>query len=364
MVNSNSKNLSEEPKGSATLFSQVKQNFNDTKRDHYSIYAIAIFTFLLAIAVGSYTKVGIDFSIFLQFTYYLSAAAIFLATGLSAVKFCNLAFVEKSDQPTKELIKHLAVTFNNPPKIAGTLHMFIAFVLFACGFSVLRSSVGVLNPYDWDIYFRDLDRLIHFGFLPHELIGGIIDNPYAIAFVNLIYNTWYFVMLASIFTAGILTQHRHTKLQFLNAFFLVWLVLGFFMATGFSSAGPCYFQRLDFGTDYNDLMASLNKANTVIPIWALPIQDLLWDGYIGARSGSVGITAFPSIHVATSVLIAIAGSKISRNWGITLWIYAALIMLGSFALGWHYAVDGYASAILVPFIWWFAGKIVRPTKNA
>ena len=33
------------------------------------------------------------------------------------------------------------------------------------------------------------------------------------------------------------------------------------------------------------------------------------------------------------------------------WLYAALIMFGSVYTGWHYAVDGYLSAVLTSAIW-------------
>lgn len=332
--------------------------------DHFSIYLIAIFTLGLAFLVAQQTKVTVDFSLIFTFGRYLFNAAILLAIGLAAVQFVKLAVVEKSQSPTRDLLRHLANKFYDPVKIPSVMHMFVAFTIFVCGFSILRASVAVLNPFEWDIYFKDLDQLLHFGTLPHLWIKPLIDNTYSIAFINFIYNTWYFLMLASVFTAGILTSKRHLRLQFLNAYFLTWLLLGFFMATGFSSAGPCFYDRLALGSDYNDLMAALHSANQTIPIWALPVQDMLWDGYKGIREGSVGITAFPSLHVATSVLIATAGSKLGKKIGIALWSYAALIMIGSVALGWHYAVDGYTSAILVPFVWWFSGKLVPAEKQA
>jgi hypothetical protein len=36
-----------------------------------------------------------------------------------------------------------------------------------------------------------------------------------------------------------------------------------------------------------------------------------------------------------------------------------LIMIGSVHLGWHYAVDGYASVLTIPLIWKLSGMIVE-----
>ena len=86
-------------------------------------------------------------------------------------------------------------------------------------------------------------------------------------------------------------------------------------------------------------------------IWALPVQDLLWEGFIGTRPGSTGISAFPSMHVATTVLIALYASSLCRWLGYLGWVFAAIIMVGSVVLAWHYAVDGYAGGLIALAIW-------------
>ena len=65
------------------------------------------------------------------------------------------------------------------------------------------------------------------------------------------------------------------------------------------------------------------------------------------------------MHVAMAALIAIAAWKVSRRLGALAWAFALLILVGSVQLGWHYAVDGYLSLLLVPPIWLLAGWISR-----
>lgn len=67
-------------------------------------------------------------------------------------------------------------------------------------------------------------------------------------------------------------------------------------------------------------------------------QDIVWSGYIGATPGSLGISAFPSMHVAMAVLFALYATRRSRLAGLLMWAFAAIIMVGSVVLGWHYAV--------------------------
>ena len=81
-------------------------------------------------------------------------------------------------------------------------------------------------------------------------------------------------------------------------------------------------------------------------VGALEGQDLLWQGYTGGRPGSAGISAFPSMHVATATLFALAARRLHPRLfplGLAYW---AVIMLGSVLLAWHYAVDGYVGILL------------------
>ena len=50
--------------------------------------------------------------------------------------------------------------------------------------------------------------------------------------------------------------------------------------------------------------------------------------------------------------------------GVVMWCFAAIVMLGSVALGWHYAVDGYAGALITIAIWKAVGKALSVTSTA
>jgi membrane-associated phospholipid phosphatase len=62
------------------------------------------------------------------------------------------------------------------------------------------------------------------------------------------------------------------------------------------------------------------------------------------------------MHVAFATLNAYLLSSLNIWLGILGWIFAALIMYGSVYTGWHYAVDGYVSIIVVSVIWWVTGR--------
>lgn len=243
----------------------------------------------------------------------------------------------------------------------GRLQVFIStmavFTIFASAFSILKSAIAVLRPFAFDHLFAEMDRALHFGTLPHELLLPLFGSPYAILALNVAYNLWFAVMVSFFLLAGLATgRFAHLRLQYIIAFMLIWFVGGFLIATGLSSAGPAFYGLIGQGDDYADLMAHLNDASAVVPVWALEVQDMLWAGFSGERYGSAGISAMPSMHVATAVLFALAASSVSQRFGMVMWCYAAVIQIGSVMLAWHYAVDGYAGAIIAIAAWKLAGR--------
>jgi hypothetical protein len=59
------------------------------------------------------------------------------------------------------------------------------------------------------------------------------------------------------------------------------------------------------------------------------------------------------------MLFVLVGWRIHRTLGIWLTVYAALVLLGSVHLAWHYAVDSYAGLVVGALSWWIAGRLVE-----
>ena len=76
-----------------------------------------------------------------------------------------------------------------------------------------------------------------------------------------------------------------------------------------------------------------------------------------------GISAMPSLHVAIVTLCAISGWYVNRLVGGLMTLFAIVIFIGSIHLGWHYAVDGYASALATAAIWIAVGRLLRRRRG-
>ena len=145
--------------------------------------------------------------------------------------------------------------------------------------------------------------------------------------------------------------------QFILSFMLCWFVGGAILATLLSSVGPCFYGLFVEGVNpYADYMAGLQSIHASDDLIAVMTQEVLVDLHFSDQpERRIGISAMPSLHNTLAVLFAITGYKIHKMLGHILAIYAVIIFIGSVALGWHYAIDGYAGLLIAIAIWKFAG---------
>ena len=67
------------------------------------------------------------------------------------------------------------------------------------------------------------------------------------------------------------------------------------------------------------------------------------------------MSAMPSLHVGGAVVVALALRTVSPLVAALGWASVVLVLVGSVALGWHYAIDGYVSIPATILIWKLAG---------
>lgn len=225
-------------------------------------------------------------------------------------------------------------------------------------FVQLKKLIPVLHPFAWDRTLAAADAALHFGWQPWELAHAVLGHPLAITAVTGAYNFWTFLMYFVLVFACFDTGRPRARMRYLVAFVLCWALGGNLLATLFSSAGPVYFARLGLGETFQPLMALLQAQAAVQPLSVIETQDTLWAWY-AAPGGISGISAFPSMHVASSVLMALYGFAVHRRLGQALTGFAVVILLGSVLLGWHYAVDGYAGVLVALAVWGVSGAVLR-----
>ncbi len=243
-------------------------------------------------------------------------------------------------------------------RIAMALLPLLLLPLFSGAFTSVKNAIPLIQPFAYDQAFMELDRALHFGRHPWELLQPVLGYSPVTSVISYLYNLWlplmYLIFCWQIFSL----RDLRLRQQYLLSFLLAWALLGNGLALLLSSAGPCFYGPVVDGPDpYAPLMDYLRTADASFTNWSLEAQSYLWENYrsTGIAVGG-GISAMPSLHLAVATLQALLGWRISRRLGWLLTGYAIVILLGSIHLGWHYAIDGYLSIALMLVIWKLVGR--------
>lgn len=305
------------------------------------------------------------------------SGALGFATGLmiaSVFLLCGYAvYVMIFIRPAR-LARYLidgVFAYLTPARILHAVPVLLLIPVFGSSFMVFKTTISVIQPFEWDLRLAEIDRMVHGGVHPWQLVQLVAGTPVVTAVVNFFYHLWFFVMFGLVYWMAFDIERKQLRMQYLLTFVLSWTLLGSIGALLLSSAGPCYYGAVVDGPNpYAPLMSYLYQADRQIPVLALDVQRLLWEGYLqaGGLPPKIGISAMPSMHVGSSVLFALLGWRLGRAAGIALTAFAVVIMLGSVHLGWHYAVDGYVAAAGTYAIWravgWLQIRSSRPVPSA
>jgi hypothetical protein len=340
--------------------------FRESLRRHQALAALILVYALACYAAGWLTGGGAVVDIQL----YAGEFALMVALFAAAVTLASAARAFGADRGGLRVVdavrRDLAGVAVPTERLTAFLAPALLGPLFFTSFGSFKRLIPYIAPFAWDERLSRWDRWLHGGVDPWTLLQPLLGSPGATAALSAVYNIWFFVMFGTFIWQAATLRRPALRMQFLLSFALFWIVIGTALAMLLSSAGPCYYGRVTGLADpYAPLMAYLRQAAEAAPVWSVQMQDLLWQNYEshGTLLGS-GISAMPSMHVAIATLLACFGWGVNRRAGAAYTLFAAAIMVGSVHLGWHYAIDGYAAAILGVALWRATGWAVRRYRMA
>jgi len=329
----------------------------------FSAHWVILFIPLICLAINAVWLSGLPhphlipiLAVFLGTMVDMVPIGIALAVTVRALQYL---LVIKPKSPIRALIADAVNVLTKPASFINGFPVLMAIVVYNKAFLDLKPQIPFLNPFKWDQTFAWLDRTLHFGIDPWRILQPVMGFSYVTFASCVLYNLWFFVLLGSLFWFAFQEKSTELRTRFFLSYMLIWWLGGELLADYFSSAGPAYYSRLGLTPDpYAELMTYLHGANSQFTIWSLGTQDMLWNGYL-ENSGYMGISAFPSMHNASAVLFALAFRHINKYLGWFFMAYAAVILVTSVHLAWHYAVDGYAAIIISCTCWWLCGFVAR-----
>ena len=287
---------------------------------HRSIISIVAVQFVAAFGIELIT----GFRYRPEFVIYFSAALIVSLFGCACAALSRYALAGLRREGSRL------------PDVSSDIP-FVYFMVAAqlCVLSWLKAAMPYSVGFRYDEILADLDALI-FRADPWRLLQWLPEGP-----IDTIYITWPSATLLVMMVLPMLPKSSQRD-RALVCYFLVVAsaALGQYLMP---SAGPIFYERIGLGERFAELP---------IQPWAQVTADYLWGNYLsrGAQVG-VGISAFPSLHVAGAAWIALTVSSYTRRLSIAAWGYLAIILFGSVSLGWHYAIDGIVGVILALGAW-------------
>ncbi len=295
--------------------------------------------------------------------FVLAAVPAMMTSALLALaifRFHQVVTVIRPDRPIPEFLRLLRNDVFDPRRYIIGLPLFLAVFAFMCVFGEVKANIPIVSPFAWDEAFMELDRWLHFGRHPWEILQPVLGFPLVSFIISKFYAVWLVVMWMVWMWLAFDRRMSHLRSRFFVAYMLIWMIGGGLLAIALSSAGPVYYGNLGLSPDpFAGLMAYLHDADKIYPIEALTVQSMLWDAYTGKISLVAGISAMPSMHNATALLFVLAVWPVNRKLGIALAVFAFIIFIGSIHLGWHYAVDTYLAYAVTLACWWCAGYVAR-----
>jgi hypothetical protein len=324
---------------------------------------------LLILTVGVFCAVGRLLPIWLgvstEYADHLYSSIFFIMAGIALVLFLAayaiyLRLVVKPDDLFGTFKHELFDRFLTSRRVCIALPVLVLIPFFGATFTNLKMLIPAIQPFAWDPTFAEWDRLLHGGSQPWQWLQPVLGHPYVTSFINAVYHSWFFLAYGVLLWQTTSTTRPRLRMQYLLTFLLIWALIGNAAAIMLSSAGPVYFGRVTGLTDpFVPLMDYLRQASDIAPVPALGVQEMLWRTY-AAKGLAVGggISAMPSLHVAIAFSFVLLAGAVDRRLTVAAAVFAALILIGSVHLGWHYAVDGYVAIFMTWLLWRAVGWLL------
>lgn len=254
----------------------------------------------------------------------------------------------RTSEPLAALRERLAHV--GRPEVLNGVALALALSVFSGLFTSAKSLMTDVTPFFADEVLATIDAAV-----PGSGLWQVAWRfPALLRWLEVAYfPAWATLFLLSLAGAVFWPRLRDVRAQYLWTYMLVWIVLGNLVAASVMSAGPTYFEEVTGQATYRQLSA-LIQAN--LPV-TTGVREWLWLNYRdGGTAPAIGISAFPSLHLAQSTLFVLLAQRIGR---LAVWAmlgFGILIFLGSVAFGWHYAIDGWFSIGATVVIWKLVGR--------
>ena len=329
---------------------------------------ILVFAYFALVASHPAVPVGQLVALSLQYVglsfALLMLTALFSFVGLLVVKMVRRDFAER---PALIALRFVAERWRQD-RLVSLIAPVLVFAVLLTSFNAYKQAILPLAGFGLDPLFADWDRALFLGTDPWRISHGLFPDAADSLLISLLYHQWFLPMAAGVFLCAFLPVAAALRTQYLLSYALIWILIGSVLAFLLPSAGPPFWSQFHGGPDpFAPLMERLAGQDRLLiasgnadGLSAYRFQRVLADSF-GASELAIGrgISAMPSVHNALAVQFACAAFALDRRLGWIAAAYALAIWVGSIHLGWHYAIDGIAAAVLTIGLWYGCGAMAR-----
>ncbi|MEO5973307.1 MAG: phosphatase PAP2 family protein [Sphingomicrobium sp.] len=213
----------------------------------------------------------------------------------------------------------------------------LALFLILAGFNMItfmwaKPLLNHLIPFWADPLLADVDQALFLGRDPWRLLAWLNSDATAILY----HRGWFGLMILTLLVV-LMQPPSSRKSAALLSYFVLWSVIGPLIHWLLPAAGPVFYERLGYGVRF---------AEMPVPAETAKVAGFLWTAFANGGFGpGAGISAMPSLHIATTAWMTITVYLFAPRWAIPMATVGVLIFLLSISLGWHYAIDGIAGIV-------------------
>ncbi|HVR28716.1 MAG TPA: phosphatase PAP2 family protein, partial [Thermoanaerobaculia bacterium] len=223
-------------------------------------------------------------------------------------------------------------------------------VLVLCGgltvhaYCYLKLMVPLVHPRMFDGALWTLDRWLLFGLSPNVFLLTLFAEPALLRAIDWMYAFLYYPVLLAFLAFFLSLRSNRLRFAMASGFAGLWLV-GSWLYVLVPSLGPAY-----------HFSALWDASREFLPISHLT-QVRLMDNYTkvlripegmspSAINAAMGIAAFPSLHVASQLYVALWTRRLVPRLGFLLLLTVGAFYVGSVVTGWHYMIDSVAGLLM------------------
>lgn len=242
-----------------------------------------------------------------------------------------------------------ALTRSRPHKeVIAQVCLATVFVsLFQTTFSMVKNSIPHIVPFYADPYLAKIDNVLHFGVDPWELVYWLFPQLPDNILTTVYAKVWTLAALALPLIIAMFDTNPQRVKRTMILYLVAWIFIGNVMAILGSSVGPVFYDQLMNISRFAELRTALQYSGTDDPLFFAMQQSLWWNYENNTQNLGTGISAFPSVHTAIAFVIASYLFDVSKYLlPVSIGLVAGILFLSIYT-GYHYAVDGYVSILVM-----------------